>query len=190
MTPEQFWQNFKLGQEQEIAANFIYDGLRILHDIDLLGQETEIFPVLYNLSIGLERLSKVLIILNEFEDDLDVTKFEKKLKTHEHLKLFDRVKKATPTNFNDIQIEFLGLLSEFYNNNRYDRLTFSSLTTFSKDKKSFLDFLHKNLNININEESSISCVENSFEIKYFIGKIVKDIVDVLYDAIRESAHKK
>lgn len=190
MTPTQFWQNFKLGQEQEIAAGFIYDGLRILHDTETLGQETDIFPVLYNLSIGLERLSKVAIILIEFKDDVDIEKFERSLKTHEHLRLLEKVKKATSITLDPIHVEFLELLSVFYNTHRYDRLSLQSLTVFSKDKKAFLDFLHKYLGIDIKEESSIFYVENSSEVKTFIGRIVKDIARALYKIVREYAGKK
>ncbi|MEK7638981.1 MAG: hypothetical protein AAB388_02335 [Patescibacteria group bacterium] len=190
MTPTQFWQNFKLGQEQEIAAGFIYDGLRILHDTETLGQETDIFPVLYNLSIGIERLSKVAIILIEFKDDVDIEKFEKSLKTHEHLRLLEKVKKATSVTLNPPCVEFLELLSVFYNTHRYDRLSFQELTVFSKDKKAFLDFLHKHLGIDIKEESSIFYVENSPEVKNFIGRLVKDIARALYKVIQEFAGKK
>ncbi len=190
MTPTQFWQNFKLGQEQEIAAGFIYDGLKILHDTETLGQETDVFPVLYNLSIGLERLSKVAIILIEFKDDVDIEKFEKSLKTHEHLRLLEKVKKATSITLDSSCVEFLELLSVFYNTHRYDRLSLQDLTVFSKDKKAFLDFLHKHLGIDIKEESSIFYVENSPGVKNFIGKLVKDIARALYKVIREFAGKK
>jgi hypothetical protein len=190
MTPTQFWQNFKLGQEQEIAASFIYNGLKILHDTQTLGQETDVFPILYNLSIGFERLSKVAIILIEFEDDVDIEKFEKSLKTHEHLRLLEKVNKGTSSMLEPAHVEFLELLSIFYNTQRYDRLSLQSLTVFSKDKKAFLDFLHKHLGIDIKEELSIFYVQNSIEIKHFIGKIVKDIARALYKIIREFAGKK
>lgn len=190
MNPPTFWQNFKLGQEQEIAAGFIYDGLRILHDTETLGQETDIFPILYNLSIGLERLSKVAIILIEFKDDINIKKFERSLKTHEHLRLLEKVKKTTSVTLDLVHTEFLELLSIFYNTHRYDRLSLQSLTVFSKDKKAFLDFLHKYLGIDIKEESSIFYVENSPEVKNFIGKIVKEIVNELYKIIQEFAGRK
>lgn len=190
MTPVQFWQNFKLGQEQEIAAGFIYDGLKILHDTETLGQETDIFPVLYNLSIGLERLSKVAIILIEFKEGVDTEKFENSLKTHQHLRLLEKVQKATSIKLDPVCIEFLELLSVFYNSHRYDRLSLQSLTVFSKDKKAFLEFLHKYLGIDIREKSSISYIETSPEVKAFVGRIVKDISRALYEVIREYAGKK
>ncbi len=95
MNPTEFWQNFKLGEEQEIACNFIYDGLRNLHEMETISMETEIFPVLYNLSIGIERLFKVAIILLEFDDNTDINCLEKSLMTHNHLELLKRIKIKT-----------------------------------------------------------------------------------------------
>lgn len=190
MTPSEFWQNFKLGQEQEIAANFIYDGLRNLHVMRTLGMETEIFPVLYNLSIGLERLFKVAIVLLDFDDSTDIDKFEKGIKTHDHPRLLGRIEKDPSFKIGPVHKELLGLLSVFYDEQRYDRFRLQSLTVFSKDKKAFLDFLHKHLGIDIKEESSIFYVQNSPEVKTFIGKLVKDIVRQLYESIRRSASAK
>jgi hypothetical protein len=190
MKSEQFWQNFKLGQEQEIASNFIYDGLRNLHDMETLGYETEIFPVLYNLSIGLERLFKVAIILMEFDDHTDIKKFEKSFKIHDHLGLLKRVEKGNSLKLKQAHIELLKLLSVFYQEQRYNRLSFQFFTSFSKDKKSFLNFLHKYLGVKIEEESSLFYVENSLEIKDFVGRIVKDIVNELYIIIQEYAGRK
>lgn len=190
MTPAEFWLNFKLGQEQEIAAGFVYDGLKILHDADIIGQETDVFPVLYNLSIGLERLSKVAIILIEFQDGMDAKKFENSLKTHEHLRLLEKVKKATAIKLGSVHTEFLELLSVFYNLHRYDRLSFQSLTVFSKDKEAFLDFLHKHMGLEIKDMGFGYYVENSPEVKQFIGRIVKDIARAMYEVISDFAGRK
>jgi hypothetical protein len=48
---EYYWQNFELGKELEIAGGFIYDGLRNLHEMETVRYESEIFSVLYSLSV-------------------------------------------------------------------------------------------------------------------------------------------
>jgi len=60
-----------LGKEIEIACGFIYDGLRNLHEMESLHYDTEIFSVLYNLAVGLERLLKVTVVLVEFDKNTD-----------------------------------------------------------------------------------------------------------------------
>ncbi len=43
MKQSQYWQNFELGKELEIACGFIYDGLRNLHEMENIYHESEIF---------------------------------------------------------------------------------------------------------------------------------------------------
>ena len=190
MNPIEFWQNFKLGEEQEIACNFIYDGLLNLHNLKTLGNETEIFPFLYYISVGIERLLKVAVILLEFNDSTDVDSFEKSLITHNHIDLLNRIKNKRLLAFGDVHVALLSLLSTFYKTHRYDRFSLQSLTSYSKDKKAFHEFLYKYLKIDIKDESSISPVENSLQIKKFIGKTVRKITRELYTVIKETASSK
>ena len=188
MNPKDFWQNFKLGEEQEIACNFIYDGLRNLHEMETLSMETEVFPVLYNLSVGLERLFKVAIVLLEFNDKTDIDIFEKSLITHNHLDLLNRIKKITNINLGDSHIALLNLLSIFYKTHRYNRFSLKSVTNISRDKKALHMLLHKYLQIDITDD--MFGVENSLRVKKFIGKTVKKITKDIYLIIKESAHAK
>ncbi len=190
MTPAEFWQNFKLGEEQEIACNFIYDGLRSLHEMDSLSQATEVFPVLYNLSIGIERLLKVAVTLLEFTDSSDVEEFEKSLITHNHMDLLNRIKAKVELTLGECHIALLTLLSTFYKTHRYDRFNFSTLTSISKDKEALHAFLHKYLQIDIREEFPVIHVENSSRIKKFIGKTVKKLTKQLYSVIEDAATTK
>ena len=190
MTPTEFWQNFKLGEEQEIASNFIYDGLRNLHDMETLSYETEIFPVLYNLSVGIERLFKVAIVLLEFNDNTEITRFTNSLKTHDHTALLQRLRKSTGLVFDSAHEDLLKLLSIFYKTHRYDRFNFHSIESLSKDKKALHKFLYKYLQIDTTEKLPIFGVENSSLIKNFIGETVKRITKDIYRVIENAATSK
>jgi len=192
MNPSEFWQNFKLGQEQEIAAGFIYDGLRQLHELENLNSNTEIFPILYNLAIGFERLLKVVINLIEFDESIDEVKFQKKLKIHKHLNLFNRINIIKDLDLTDKHKDFLKLLSDFYNLQRYDRLTFDyfdSTKGSSKDVESFLNFLKKNIDIDLTHRDLMG-VRNSLEIKILIGGLTRDIVKKMREIILEQSGSK
>ena len=65
MKPNEFWKNFRLGEELAISGNFIYDGLRRIHEMQRLDYDEEIFDFLYHVSVGLERLTKIAIVLCE-----------------------------------------------------------------------------------------------------------------------------
>jgi hypothetical protein len=188
MNQTEFWQNFKMGEEQEIACNFIYDGLRNLHEMETLNLETEIFPVLYNLSMGLERLFKVAIVLIEVKDDTNINDFEETLKTHDHITLFSRLKKSVDPNFNFAQTGLLNILSVFYKDHRYGRFNIPQRDNISKDKKLFLTFLNKHLGVDIKDD--IIGTHNSMQIKEFIGKTVKKMTKNLYAVIDKAATVK
>jgi hypothetical protein len=188
MQPDKFWQNFQLGSEQEIACNFIYDGLRNLHEMETLSMETEVFPVLYNLSIGIERLLKVAIVLLEFNDGTDVDGFEQFLITHNHLELLRRVKARSEMSLGDNHVALLELLSNFYNTYRYDRFNLNSIYELSKEKKALHLFLNKHLQIDISDK--MFGAANTPRIKQFIGRTVKKITKQLYTIIEREASAK
>lgn len=190
MNPLEFWQNFQLGKEQEIASNFIYDALRNLHEAETLSQETEIFPILYGLSVGIERMLKVAIVLVEFNENIDIDEFEKSLITHNHLDLFNRLNRNTEINLGKVHIEFLNLLSVFYKTHRYDRFNINSIKNLDKDKKALHSFLHKHLNIDVTEDFPLTAVWNNVRIKKFLGRIVKKIAKSLYKIVDIAATKK
>ena len=56
MTPEEWWKNFALGMEIDAAGTFIYNGIRSLHELPTLNHPVDSLEVLYNLSVGIERL--------------------------------------------------------------------------------------------------------------------------------------
>lgn len=63
MKPAQFWKNFKLGEEVSVSGAFIYNGMRRFHEMRKLDYTDEVFEVLYNLSVGFERLLKIAVVL-------------------------------------------------------------------------------------------------------------------------------
>lgn len=84
-----------LGEELHISGAFIYNGLRRFHEMKQLGFTDEVFEVLYNLSVGLERLLKIAVVLVDHNDVVDQEELEKSLITHNHLKLLDRIKEES-----------------------------------------------------------------------------------------------
>ncbi|UJR54530.1 hypothetical protein [Dickeya zeae] len=127
MKPQIFWQNFELGVEIDIAGNFIYDGLNNLHQMEHFAYETEVFNVLYNLSVGVERFFKVAIILIEYDDDTDQDSFEKSLITHNHAELLARIRRKRAINLSGVHNDFISLLSKFYKSFRYDRYSLQTV---------------------------------------------------------------
>ena len=108
MNKIQFWKNFNLGEELSISG--IYNGLKQFHGMRGLDRADEIFEILYNLSVGLERILKIAVVFVEHYESLDHEHFEKTLYTHSHLELIERIRRKEHIEIKDQHMGVLGLL--------------------------------------------------------------------------------
>jgi len=177
-----------LGEELHISGAFIYNGLRRFHEMKQLGFTDEVFEVLYNLSVGLERLLKIAVVLVDHNDVVDQEELEKSLITHNHLKLLDRIKKKVSVNLGAPQVELLTLLSVFYKTIRYDRFSLSSVYNFDREIKAICDLFRKYLNVDIPRERSIFALYNEDRYRRFIHRTVIKISSAIFKVVRERAY--
>ena len=189
MTPEEWWKNFALGMEIDAAGTFIYNAIRSLHELPALNHPVDSFEVLYNLSVGIERLLKVAIILNEHSDQTDIEEFEESLISHSTIELANRVDSRTKLDLADVHREFLSLLSKFYKSHRYGRYSLSAVPNIYQEKLEFLGFLAKHLNLEIDLESEFAPIQNTNQIRRFVGKIVKKISGEVFRVVGRRAHE-
>lgn len=179
-----FWKNFRLGTELQNSGTFIYNGIFHLENIEYFMHEEECFEFLYNISVGIERLQKILIILLEHDDVESQAKFEKSLITHNHLELLIRIKAKHKLIFGKIHTKFLGLLANFYKSVRYERFNINSVYKASQDKEKLVEFITSELRVNLTE-GPIRVLENTEQVKTFLGRIIKKISISLYELIRK-----
>ncbi|WP_422413983.1 MULTISPECIES: hypothetical protein [unclassified Endozoicomonas] len=184
MKPEVWWKNFGLGMELDASGTFIYNGIKTLDTLEGLNHSVDIFEVLYSLSVGIERLFKVAIILIEHNDEISIEEFEESLITHNTMDLANRVGKQLTDKLSSPHKEFLSLLSKFYKTHRYGRFSLSSVPNIDSEKKLFLEFLHKQLNVEIHDDSPLAYIHNTIQIKKFIGKVVKKIASETFNIIQ------
>ncbi|MEX6627591.1 hypothetical protein [Tenacibaculum salmonis] len=183
--PDYFWKNFRLGTEVQVAGTHIYNAIYFLDKLEYLRNEEDIFEFLYNVSVGIERIQKIAIILLEHNENVDQEKFEKDLITHNHLELLNRIKKEKEINFGKTHKKFLNLTSDFYNSYRYQRFNKSSVYEKNSDKHKFLEFIITELKLEVNKDYEY--IENTKQVKKFLGKCVSKIVCDFYTIVRERA---
>ncbi len=187
MDKVQFWKNFKLGKELDISGRFIYNGLKSFHEMKTLYYEEEIFEVLYNLSVGLERLLKIAVILIKHNEFINQDEFEKSLITHNHLNLLKQIKENHTPAFAGPHNEFLQMLSVFYKTHRYGKYSLTSMTVIGKEKAAFHSYIKKHLKIAISDEFPLGITQNNQKFRKFVGKIVGKITSELYEIIKQEA---
>lgn len=183
MNNSEYWKNFSLGTELETSGIFIYNGLKQINDLKNYNYPEDVFEVLYNLSVGLERLMKIVIVLTEHQDYANQEALEKSLITHNLDCLRNRVEINHKLELNDIQKEFLVLLNTFYNKHRYDRFNFNKSNNYTKDQDAFIQFLCNKLHILDSNESLFTTFKNTKQVKKFLVKIVSKIGTKLYETI-------
>lgn len=184
-----FWKNFRLGAELQNSGTFIYNGIFHLDNIEYFRFEEECFEFLYNISVGIERLEKILIILIEHDNNIkSQEEFEKSLLTHNHLELLNRIKFERELNFGKIHTKFLGVLANFYKSVRYERFNICSVYKPSQEKEKLVEFIISELKVELTEGSQ-NLLENTEQVKNFLGKLINKISTILYDLIKIEARR-
>jgi hypothetical protein len=138
MNPEDWWKNFALGIEVDISGAFVYNAIKRLDELDNLSNASDLFEVLYNLSVGIERLLKVAIVLLEYGKQKDIEAFEQSLISHDLMGLANRVDRAQSLGLSGVHRELLSLLSKFYKTHRYGRFTIGSVPNMKVEQDVFL----------------------------------------------------
>jgi hypothetical protein len=189
MTPEEWWKNFALGMEIDAAGTFVYNGIRSLHELPSLNHPIDSFEILYNLSIGIERLLKVAIILVEHHDQIDIEQFEESLISHNTIELANRLDAQKSLQLSKVHREFLSLLSKFYKSYRYGRYSLSAVPDVYEEKRLFLEFVAKHLQIEIPIDDEFAPIPNTDQIRKFVGRVVKKICGELFRVVGQRARE-
>lgn len=126
------YKNFNMVNELDIAGEFIYDGIETLNQMTSISVGSPIFSFLYHISVGIERLQKIILVLVEDITLENYEEFEKSIITHSHSDLQCRIKKGADIEFGARENEFLNLLTTFYNHSRYNRFNLMSMPSLKQ----------------------------------------------------------
>lgn len=185
----EFWKNFNMGIELNVAGSFIYDGLLAFDEMETFYHEHEVFGFLYNISVGIERLEKIAITLIEHQPSINQEEFERSLITHNHIDLFKRIEEKKKINVGTTHYKFLNLLTSFYKSMRYDRFSLKEVRDYDKEKKALIQYIFIEELKKPYSEEMFQVTTNEDNIKKFIGNVVGKISNQLYDIISEESHR-
>lgn len=186
MKPSDFWKNFNLGEEFQISGAFLYNALFHLSGMRNFHKEYECFEVLYNAAVGIERLQKVAIILSDHNDTLDQSRFEDALKTHDHFKLMQRLRKFSNLNLGPDHNRLLHLLADFYKIYRYKRFEISSVLDINDERFILSQYISEGLKMKISYEG-IYPDPITDRMRHYFGKALIKVSGILFDIIRETS---
>lgn len=189
MQPDEYWKNFNLGTELDIAGRFLYNGLQIFHQMESFAKEEDAFEFLYMLSVGIERLLKIALILTEHDRCENQEKFEQELITHSHQELLRRLKVSHSLNLGPVHNEFIGIIARFYKSHRYGRYSLASAFAPFPARAELNLFLKKHLKIEINVDGMFGVTRNETRHKKFVGGVVSKIAVPIYEIIESEASR-
>lgn len=187
MKPKDFWKNFSLNAELHCAGNFVYSGLNVLDSLDQIENEDEVFEVLYNLSVGVERLLKTAFVLMEHDEGGNQDDFEKRIKLflHNHGKIVKALEQTIDLNFQEAEYDFLQLLTDFYEKYRYGRFGLDSVQNLNAEVKILKSFLRKHAGIDFGHDE-IPFLEYEMEpVRLVVGRSVRKLCLTLYKLIEK-----
>lgn len=189
LNKEWYFKNFNMVSELDISGEFIYTGISIVNNMDRIAPEmpTELFLALYNISVGVERLQKIILVLWEFDEVDSIEDFSESLKIHNQVELHSRIEKAINKKiFSKQECQFLELLKEFYSNARYDR--FSAVG--NRWEYELISKFFSNNQISYEEsvsDSQVILINDS--IRKLIGRVLSRIVKNYYLLVEEGSNK-
>lgn len=186
LLPDKIWnyKNFNMVIELDIAGEFIYDGIHILNQMNSTEQEAMLFSFLYHISVGIERLQKIVLVLFEEVTVDNYEEFEKSLITHSHFALNKRILKNTKLQLTTRENVFLQLLSEFYKTARYQR--FNVISQHRQEQTMISEFIKQFLSKeNLQYHFITGKVLITDDVKELFGRVVGSISKKYYNLIRE-----
>lgn len=188
--PDEMWnyKNFNMVTELDIAGGFIYDGMHTFNQLEVIDQDSMLFSFLYHVSVGLERLQKIILVLFEEFTIESQEEFEKSLITHSHAELNRRICKSTELKLNSSENEFLQLLTTFYKSARYHRFNFQS--QYNNEQQMVADFIVKYVSPDkIEHHFMTNKILINSNVKEFIGKVIGTISKKYYKLVCDGCTK-
>lgn len=184
------YKNFNMVVELDIAGEFIYNGIKEFNRMNHITNNAPTFFSLYNISVGLERLQKIVLVLWKLGEDSDEEQFEKSLITHSHSYLRDEIRKyAKDSKYSDLNArenDFIALIQEFYKTARYDRFNINGKNNI--ETSIFNDYICKYIK-DVPKCFAEDGIVLTDEIKEFLGRVVGSISYKYYQLVKEGSDR-
>ena len=188
--PDKLWnyKNFNMVTELDIAGEFIYDGVHMLNQMDMINQDSMLFSFLYHVSVGIERLQKIVLVLWE-KVELDMhEEFEKSLITHSHIALSERICRNTNLKMNDRENEFLQMLTIFYKSARYSRFNLES--QYGREQEMLKKFIEKYISFDkLQYHFLYNKILISNDVKELLGRVIGGLSKKYYRLVYKGGAK-
>lgn len=162
-----YLKNFNMGNELEVAGEFLYESARRTMAFQYFFSEFEINSILYNGAVGIERLQKILYCLHVIQSEDDLKNPEKCLMGHNHLELHGKIQGLVDCKFTEKHICILGAFQDYYNNYRYGNYEIGT----KKNVSDLMIRIFKKCDNKVDFNSPMTSFEQEKFIKFYINAL-------------------
>lgn len=187
MNTLQYFKNFNIGKEIDLAGTFAYNALTILNSERNIYQNDQIFMFLYNAAVSIERIQKCVLFLYGTYDLSDIEAFALDLKIHSHPALQNKINGHTKKKLSEEQNALLDLLKDFYEQGRYSNFTINTSYNY---KTEFESFVRKYYDTKLVETAMFG--HNTYiteQAKERIGRTLGKLLCYYYELIKDKARE-
>lgn len=176
-----------LNRELDNSSTFVFEGIIKIYETQYLGDSGgNVFNFLYNLSVGFERIQKIILFLLEIKEKNNFKiSFDEKYQTHNHITLHQFMNEKIDISLNENQTGLLTILADFYNDNRYGRFNFNN--DFSSEIKKFIKYISKSMGKSPKKAGEE--YNNTIEIKNFLSKQIIKLYKMYYEIIEKLSYE-
>jgi hypothetical protein len=186
LTKVEYFKNFNIGREIDLAGTFAYNALSILNTTQDIYLNDQIFMFLYNASVSVERMQKCVLFIYGNYNGSEIEQFAKKLKNHDHQNLQCKINEYTKKKLSEEQNALLMLMQNFYADGRYANYSMDGAYDYKSALEDFVKRYYDASMVKTNFFAKDTYI--SEEAKERIGRTLGKLLYYYYDLIREKAN--
>lgn len=187
MTKLEYFKNFNIGKEIDLAGTFAYNALSILNTTQDVYLNDQIFMFLYNASVSVERMQKYVLFMYGNYNGSEFEQFAETIKNHNHQNLQCKINSFTKKKLSEEQNALLILLRNFYANGRYSNYSMDGASDYKSALEDFVKQYYDTSMVKTHFFTKDTYI--SEEAKERIGRTLGKLLCYYYDLVKEKAHE-
>lgn len=187
LTELEYFKNFNIGKEIDLAGTFAYNALSILNTTQDVYLNDQIFMFLYNASVSVERMQKCVLFMYGSYNGSEIEQFAETIKIHDHQNLQCKINSHTKKKLSEEQNALLILLRNFYADGRYSNYSTDNAYDYKSALENFVKHYYDASMVKTHFFRDDTYI--SEEAKERIGRTLGKLLCYYYDLIKEKAHE-
>lgn len=182
-----YFRNFNIGSEINLAGSFAYNALSIINAAQDIYQSDQIFLFLYNAAVSVERMQKCVLFMYGDYEESGIDQFAKIIKNHGHQKLQAKIIEYTGSKLPSDQNALLLLLQDYYEKGRYSNLSANNRYDYKSEFEDYVKTCYGGSMIERHFSREDTFVTE--QAKEHIGRTLGKLLYSYFELVRKKAYE-